>query len=336
MQTDKRFKLDIRRSLLLLCALFILGMAGIILLNMSRLQSAILTEREFMLRNATQTALGVIDYYYRQTETGKLTTQQAQAQAMAAVKDMRYGAGKDGYFWITTDALPVPTMLMHPTVHALVGKVLDAPKFDNATAYRAGMAAQTVKTDGKMNLYTAQNLAAKNPDGGIFDYRFPKPIAGGGATKESFPKVAYAIDFKPWHWVIGTGVYVDDVSAAAWAYSAQSLVISVIAIILLAAFALLVTRRTNASMRNAFNVFKRLEQGDLTVRMDRRSDDEIGQVMASAQKMIERFTRTIAAVRSSAEQLLSASGQVSSTSQSIAQSTSQQAASVEQTSATLE
>lgn len=336
MQSQKRFKLDIRRSLLLLSALFILGMIGIMLLNVSRLQSSILTEREMMLRNATQTAQGVIRYYYQQAQSGKLTEQQAQQQAMAAVKDMRYGAHKDGYFWITTDALPVPVMLMHPTVPALIGKTLDLPKFDNATGYREGLEAKTVHTDGRMNLYTAQNKAALNPDGGLFEYRFPKPQAGGGATKEAFPKVAYALNFAPWHWVIGTGVYVDDVSAAAWAYSTLGLIVSVVGIMLLLALALFVSRRTSTSLRNAFEVFSRLEQGDLTVKIDRRSNDEIGLVMASAQNMIDRFTQTLGSVRSSAEQLLSASTQVSATSQSLSQSSSEQAASVEETSATLE
>ncbi|CUB00973.1 methyl-accepting chemotaxis protein, partial [Thiomonas bhubaneswarensis] len=329
MKTRLGFKLDIRRSLFLLSLLFILGTVGITLLNVNRLQSSILTEREMMLRNATQTAEGVIQYYYQQAQAGKLTEQQAQQQAMAAVKDMRYGANKDGYFWITTDTTPVPTMLMHPTVPALIGKVLDLPKFDNATAYRAGIDASNVKTDGRMNLYTAQNLAAQSPGGGIFEYRFPKPVAGGGATKEAFPKVAYALSFAPWHWVIGTGVYVDDVSTAAWGYSMQGLIASVVGIAVLLALALFISRRTSASMRNALAVFSRLEQGDLTVRMDHRSNDEIGQVMASAQKMIERFTHFMGSVRSSAEQLLSASTQVSATSQSLSQSSSEQAASVE-------
>ncbi len=336
MTKSSGFTLDIRRSLLLLSALFILGMIGITLLNVSRLQSSILSEREIMLRNATQTAQGVVQYYYQLAQSGKLSTEQAQQQAMAAVKDMRYGAKKDGYYWITNDTNPVPTMLMHPTVPALNGKVVDLPKFDNATAYRPGIDGQTVPTDGRMNLFTAQNLAAQNPDGGIFEYRFPKPVAGGGATKEAFPKVAYALTFAPWHWVIGTGVYVDDVSAAAWGYSMQGLIASIVGIAVLLALALFISRRTSASMRHALAVFARLEQGDLTVRMDRRSNDEIGQVMASAQRMIDRFTHTISAVRASAEQLHSASTQVSATSQSLSQATSEQAASVEQTSATLE
>lgn len=187
------FTLDIRRSLLLLSALFVLGMISITLLNVNRLQSSILSEREIMLRNATQTAEGVVQYYYQLAQSGKLSTEQAQQQAMAAVKDMRYGGKRDGYFWITNDTNPVPTMLMHPTVPALIGKVLDMPKFDNATAYRLGIDGQTVHTDGRMNLYTAQNLAAQNADGGIFEYRFPKPIVGGGATEETFPKVAYVL-----------------------------------------------------------------------------------------------------------------------------------------------
>ncbi len=330
------FSLDIRRGLLLLCALFAVGMTTITLLNVNRLKSAILSERELMLRNATQTAFGVIDYYYRESQSGKLTVQQAQAQALAAVRGMRYGAKHDGYFWITNDAEPIPTVLMHPIVPALDGKAPDAPKFDTATAYRPGIDAKSVKTGGKVNIYTAQNLAARGSDGGIFDYAFPKPKTGGGVTDEAYPKAAYAMRFAPWHWEIATGVYVDDVSAAAWDYSVWGLLISVAAIGVLLALAIVVVRRTNTSLRGALLAFARLEQGDLTVRMAHRANDEIGTVMDSAQKMIDRFIATIAAVRASSEQLHSASGQVSSTSQSMSQSASEQAASVEETSATVE
>ena len=142
--------------------------------------------------------------------------------------------------------------------------------------------------------------------------------------------------FAPWHWEIATGVYVDDVSAAAWDYSVWGLLISVAAIGVLLALAIVVLRRTNASLRGALLAFARLEQGDLTVRMTHRASDEIGTVMDSAQRMIDRFSATIAAVRASSEQLHSASGQVSSTSQSMSQSASEQAASVEETSATVE
>ncbi len=152
MRSRPRFSLDIRRGLLLLCALFAVGMAAITLLNVDRLKSAILSERELMLRNATQTAFGVIDYYYRESQSGKLTVQQAQAQALAAVRGMRYGAKHDGYFWITNDAEPIPTVLMHPIVPAFDGKAPDAPKFDTATAYRAGIDAKSVRTDGKINI----------------------------------------------------------------------------------------------------------------------------------------------------------------------------------------
>ena len=336
MRTKTGFTLDIRRSLLLLSALFVVGMITITLLNVSRLQSSILSEREMMLRNATQTAFGVIDYYYRESQSGKLTVQQAQAEALAAVRGMRYGARHDGYFWITNDTAPIPTVLMHPIVPALDGKAPDAPKFDTATAYRPGIDAKSVQTGGKTNIYTAQNLAARGSDGGIFDYAFPKPKAGGGVTDEAYPKAAYAMRFAPWHWEIATGVYIDDVSAAAWGYSINGLIVSIVSIAVLLGLALFITRRTNASMRNALGVFSRLEQGDLTVHMDRHDNDEIGQVMESAQKMIDRFKHTIGSVRSSAEQLLSASTQVSATSQSLSQSSSEQAASVEETSATLE
>ena len=331
-----RLHLDIRRSLLLLSALFVVGVGVISFLGVTRLHTAILLEREIMLRNATQTALGVAQYYEAQAQAGHMTQAQAQAGALDAIKTMRYGAKHDGYFWVTDDTRPIPKILMHPMVPALVGTTPDAPKFDDATGYRVGLDGAQVDTDGKMNIYAAQNLAAAGPDGGIFDYRFPKPKAGGGVTEEAFPKAAYAIGFAPWHWVIGTGVYVDDVSAAAWSYARAGLVISAITLAVLLLLSLFVIRRTGRSMRAAITAFSRLERGDLTADMSSTGNDEIAQVMHSAHSMVERFRVAVDQIREAALQITASSGQVSSTSQSLSQATSEQAASVEETSATLE
>ncbi len=331
-----RIHLDIRRSLLLLSGLFIVSMGVITLLNVDRLRSAILSEREVMLRNATQTALGTVEHYAAQAEAGRMTQAQAQAQALEAVKTMRYGPRHDGYFWVTNDTDPVPVMLMHPMVPALDGKTPAGPKFDDATAYRPGLHAARVRTDGRMNIFTAQNRAAAGPDGGVFEYSFPKPKAGGGVTAEAFPKAAYAIRYAPWHWVIGTGVYIDDVSAAAWQYVLRSLLASAVAGLILVALATVLMRRTQRSMDSAIGAFARLEQGDLTVRMGARGHDEFARVMTSAQSMIDRFNRAIGSIRDAADQIQSSSSQVSATSQSLSQAASEQAASVEETSATVE
>ncbi|OIQ92339.1 methyl-accepting chemotaxis protein 4 [mine drainage metagenome] len=330
-----RHHLDIRRGLLLLSALCIAALASVALLDVSQLRTAILLEREMMLRNAAQTALGVAEYYAAQADAGRITPALAQSQALAAIGTMRYGADGDGYFWVSDDAAPVPKILMHPIVPAMDGTTPATAKFDVATGYRVGMHGTQVATDGHMNIFTAQNLAAAGERGGVFEYRFPKPRAGGGVTAEAFPKAAFAVRFPRWHWVIGTGVYIDDVSAAAWGYVLRSLLVAGAAVLALLALAVFIVRRTTRSTSTAVGTFAALAQGDLTVRMQ-SGDDEFGRVMHSAGEMVARLRDAIGQIRDAATQIDGSSAEISAASQSLAQATSEQAASVEQTSATVE
>ncbi len=330
-----RQTLDIRRGLLLLSALCVVALGSVTLLDVSRLRAAILLEREMMLRNAAQTALGVAKYYAAQADAGRITPAQAQSQALAAIGTMRYGADRDGYFWVSDDSMPVPKILMHPIVPAMDGTTPSAAKFDVATGYRVGMHGVQVTTDGHMNIFAAQNLAAAGERGGVFEYRFPKPKAGGGVTAAAFPKAAFALRFPRWHWVIGTGVYVDDVSAAAWGYVLRSLFVAGGAVLALVALAVFIVRRTTQSTRTAVGAFAALAQGDLTVEMQ-SGGDEFGRVMQSAGEMVLRLRDAIGQIRDAATQIDGSSAEISAASQSLAQATSEQAASVEETSATVE
>ena len=330
-----RQTLDIRRGLLLLSALAVVALGSVTLLDVGRLRSAILLEREMMLRNAAQTALGVAEYYAAQADAGRISQAAAQQQALAAIGTMRYGADRDGYFWVSDDADPVPTMLMHPVVPAMDGTRPTAARFDVATGYRVGLHGAQVATDGRMNIFTAQNLAAAGARGGVFEYRFPKPRAGGGVTPDAYPKAAFALRFSRWHWVIGTGVYIDDVSAAAWGYVLRSLLVAGAAVLALLALAGFIVRRTARSTRSAVGVFAALAQGDLTVPIS-AGDDEFGRVMRSAGEMVARLRDAIGQIRDAATQIDGSSAEISAASQSLAQATSEQAASVEETSATVE
>ena len=137
---------------------------------------------------------------------------QMQAEALDAIRKMRLPDG--GYFWINDDTGPVPTMIMHPTAPSLDGKVLDNPKYDCATMFQEGLEAEPTDTDGKMNLFSAMVLASAKTGKGFVTYLWPKPKEGGGVTEAQFPKLSYVQDFKPWGWIIGMGVYIDDITAA--------------------------------------------------------------------------------------------------------------------------
>jgi methyl-accepting chemotaxis protein len=92
----------------------------------------------------------------------------------------------------------------------------------------------------------------------------------------------------------------------------------------------------DTAFRDTIEVAQALENGDLTRKVTRDYQGAYDQVKQSLNNTVEKLAQTIAEVRSSGENLASATGQVSETAQSLSQASSEQAASVEQTSASVE
>ncbi len=114
------------------------------------------------------------------------------------------------------------------------------------------------------------------------------------------------------------------------------LIMAIVALVIAILFAWWVTRSITKPLGEAVGAASRLAEGDLTVRLDTDSKDEVGQLMAAMQNMIARLTQIIGEVRTAADNLSNAAGQVSATAQSLSQSSSEQAASVEETTASME
>ena len=112
--------------------------------------------------------------------------------------------------------------------------------------------------------------------------------------------------------------------------------ISIAAIVIALAFAWWVTRSITRPVNEALNAATALAEGDLTVKIESDSKDEVGLLMSAMQNMIGRLTQIIGEVRTAADNLTNAAGQVSATAQSLSQSSSEQAASVEETTSSME
>ena len=191
-------------------------------------KAELLYEKELKTRHLVATAFALLNHYHGLEQAGRLTGEDARAQAMAAMKALRYEDKE--YFWINDLARPIPRMVMHPMVPALDGQVLGDPKFDRATREQDGTDGKAVPVTSK-NLFIAFNDVVERAGHGYVTYDWPKPKAGGGVTSELYPKLSYVKKFAPWGWVVGSGIYVDDVDAN-FASQAQSQVI--VAAVLLA------------------------------------------------------------------------------------------------------
>jgi methyl-accepting chemotaxis protein len=113
-------------------------------------------------------------------------------------------------------------------------------------------------------------------------------------------------------------------------------VITLVAVLAAVGLATLLTRNISRSMNEAVSVAERIAAGDLTVKIENHRKDETGQLLSSMNNMVERLTQIIGEVRGATTALTAASTQVSSSTQGLSQGASEQAASVEETTSSLE
>ncbi len=146
-------------------------------------RDGIWSQRRHELSNLTSVARSIVESEFALAEAGKQTMAVAQDNAKRRLGGLRYN--KDDYFWIND---MTPKMVMHPVRPELNGQDLSDYKDPNGKK----LFVEFVKT-------------AQKDGAGFVDYDWPKP----GADKPQ-PKLSYVVEFKPWSWIIGTGVYVDD------------------------------------------------------------------------------------------------------------------------------
>ena len=233
--------------LLIIAAIGTLILSGI---SLSEYQQRLVYEKQAKLKNLVESAHSLINGYQAQEQSGELTRDQAQARAKEAVEQMRYD-GKD-YFFIFD---MTPTMVMHPYKPALNGKPVGHVKDPDGKALFIEMV-QKVRQHGE----------------GYVDYLWHNPTIDAVAPKSSFVKAV-----KGWDWIIGTGVYLDDVDEEMNATIINYLiVVALLSIPLLLLFILInwsivsPLKDTNRALRNIAS-----GEGDLTQRLDEQGEDEI-------------------------------------------------------------
>jgi methyl-accepting chemotaxis protein len=205
------------------------------------------------------------------------------------IQKMRYDNGV-GYFWINDTGKPYPKMVMHPTVPALNGKILNNPKYNCASGINK-------------NLFQAAVDVCEKNDEGFVDYLWPKPSKDGLTTEQ--PKLSYVRYFAPWKWVIGTGVYIDDLAIAtqnkqkAVDEQIKELTVSIMVVSLFTALfillfvAFLVKRMISNPIIRVVNFARSVSNGKLTETISMNRKDEIGQMTDALNQMVGTFNEVI-------------------------------------------
>ncbi|QIK84444.1 methyl-accepting chemotaxis protein [Sanguibacter sp. HDW7] len=230
-------RLTIVRKLVLLLVLTTIGLAVTAGAAVIRTESRIVTERRAAIQAVVEVAVAAVTHYGTLAESGAMTLDDAQKAAAEAVAGMTYQG--DEYLWINDMG---PTMIMHPTNPTLDGTDLSQNTDPDGTRIFVEFV-DIVRADGA----------------GFVDYQWPKPGA-----EDPQPKISYVAGFAPWGWVIGSGVYVDDVRADAIADARSLLVVAVLVVLLVSAGSLVVARSVVGPITRATEV---LAEGDADVRL---------------------------------------------------------------------
>jgi len=262
--------------------LFILG-----ILMIQQVRSDLYQGKQEATRNIVEAAAGVFEHYRKLETTGAMTTAEAQQAAIEQIRVLRYD-GQD-YFWINDLG---PTMIMHPM----------QPKLD-------GQDLSKIKDPEGKELFNEMVKIAQRDGAGLVDYMWAKPGA-----EDPVPKISYVQLFKPWGWIIGSGIYVDDVEQEFWNYvtrfSLIGLVISAIMAVLVAILIRSIVRPLRHTMAAMANIAS--GEADLTRTLDVAGNDEL----STLGRDFNRFTQKL---RTVVGQLFETAGALDQSSRSLSQ-----------------
>ena len=269
--------LKIKYKLLLIVAVGMTGLCIMVTSSLFSYKNNLMLQKQRELKHVVETAYSVVDYYYQLARTGNMSDEAAKQSAMNAVKALRY-EGKD-YFWINDMR---PFMIMHPY----------KPELDNTDL------SEYKDVNGK-KLFVEFVDTIKKDGSGFVLYHWQKQDTSKIAEKLSFVK-----QFEPWRWIIGSGVYIDDVDAI----FSQAVLFYLISAVLIMSVVLLVMWPVVTSITRPLDglaaVGERIANGDLTVDIPEEGRDEVAVLSKNLNTMRHSLNSTLTIVLNSANKLI--------------------------------
>lgn len=247
---------SISKKLLFLSLITLTGLASLTAMSLYEFRLTMIEDRQIKTRHIVESAYSIVLDYAKQAEEGKLTQEQAQEAAKNTLQAMRYDGQE--YIFITDFNA---TILMHPAQPSLNGKNMGDTKDPNGVP-----------------LFQLISQTGKNGEGFV-NYHWPKAGYDNPIAKLSFVK-----GYAPWQWVVGTGIYIDDVDSAF--FSAVLLLggIMLVVVILALGASYIVGRDIALPLNKMTRSMSLLASGalDTDVRGTRRGD-EIGHMADAVQ-----------------------------------------------------
>ncbi len=216
-------------------ASLVLFIIVIFAVHMPAVREALLVQRKESLKHMTQVAIGVLDHLRDQELKGIITADEARRRGAEIIGMMRFGPDGKDYFWINDFNA---RMIMHPYMPELDGR--------NMLKY--------ADFEGKFLVAEFVNATEKN-GAGYVDYLWQWQDQPDKVVQ----KISYVQRFYPWNWIVGTGLYFNDIESEAAARN-RELVMMTVAILglisLLSFYTIIQSRRAGKEIQESEALFK--------------------------------------------------------------------------------
>ena len=166
----------------------ILSVGSIYLIIIPAFQDSFLESKKEMIQELTNVAWNILIFYEEEEKSGRISRSMAQRQAIEEIRHLRYGTLNKDYFFIIDSA---PRMIMHPYSPELEGQDLD----------------DYLDPDG-LAIFVEMKKLADRQNNGYLNYTWHTKYDDQLAV----PKLSFVKKFESWQWIVGTGVFLDDVS----------------------------------------------------------------------------------------------------------------------------
>ncbi len=225
------------------------------------LKFALHDERKAAVRMQVEAAASIATEFAQKAQKGLMSEEEAKERARVAIRDIRYG--NNNYLF---------AFLLDGT------SVIMGPKREMEDTDISGL------KDANGVFLIKEMIKVAKTGGGYVNYMFPR-----AGSKTAFNKISYAMKVEPWQWVIGTGVYTDDLDAIfmSWVWIAAMCAVGLI--VAVCSFAIPLALDLIRPIRAMTETMGIVASGDTsTVVPGRDRKDEIGDMA----KAVEHFRLT--------------------------------------------
>ncbi len=248
--------MSITARLSLIAAVAFAGLLFSVYSHLRQIHDEVYNGRLDKIRSVVQSAHAIIGYYARLADEGEMTKEAAQEAAAKALSAVRYDG--DEYVFV-----------VDMTRHAIMNGAHPEMKGKDQTNFK----------DASGKYFVREMVAvAKDKGEGKVDYVFPK-----FHSTVPQPKLSYVKAFIPWGWVVGTGIYVDDVQRVVRREMIKQTAVVVALMALMGLCCLVIGRAISGPVRSLTTVMRRLADGDLSVEVVRDQGSDIGEMQKAVQ-----------------------------------------------------